>query len=192
MRKNPILLLCAIGAIGIVACVDKPTGLLPETKSSATALHYSSASDPSSQSISVSIGGFPHVSHDSTYTYWANVFGGTGPYTYDWFYSYCTVDPYTCSDQMPLMNAGTDSVPVEIYYPVGKVHLIVEVHDAQTYAFVGAADYKVANLGNPDGTGSSAFRCDLGEGYWPIVDFDGRHYRRNGCTGAREYDPSGG
>lgn len=195
MQLNKTVLLVVV-AIAAGACADTATSSSPSLRVPGSAPARSTSYNAATQSLGVSIGGYPHVSAPGTYTYWANVSGGTGPYTYDWFYSYCTNDTYECSDQMPLQNAGTDSVPVEIPDFVGKIHLIVHIYDSQGVPFAGSADYKVANLGNPDGTGGSGFKCDLGENYYPVADFPDsqnvtHHYRRDGCTGARVYDPTG-
>ncbi len=183
MRRSIALL---FAGIAIAACSDANTD---PVASSGKAQHDETA-------LSVSIGGYPHVEGEGTYIYWANVSGGVPPYSYAWFHSYCTNDTYECTDQMPLMNADGDSVPVEIPYFVGKVHLVVNVWDSQGSPVSGAAQYKVANFGNPNGTGGSGFQCDLGENAFPIwdpwatpPDGFGNHYRRNGCTGAREWQP---
>ncbi len=82
-------------------------------------------------------------------------------------------------------------MPVEIPYFVGKLHLVVHVYDAQSNAYAGSADLRVANLSN-DGGGGSGFKCQLPNEFYPVHDLaTNKHYRRNGCTGVKEYNPNG-
>jgi hypothetical protein len=182
----------SIVALLVAACADSGVG--PTRDASPTPLRQASFStyDASTQTLGVAIGGPPHVDEPGTYTYWANVSGGTGPYTYQWFYSYCQNDIYECSDQLPVPNGTGNSVPVEIPEFVWKLHLVVHVYDSQTVPYAGEADLYVVNLSNEGGAGSG-YKCDLGENFYPVPNFSvpPRHYRRNGCTGAKVYNPNG-
>jgi hypothetical protein len=127
---------------------------------------------------------------------------GPGQYHYDWFQEYCYGDggtPY-CSDLL-LVQSGADT-SFTVWYPasIGKMRIVLHMYDNQQGPQdPDAASGEKTTIGifppsytNPD------FTCDLGEHYYPVADFEPaffpdstKYYRRNGCTGAKEYSPTG-
>lgn len=202
--------LAIMGASLLAACsqIDSPnpTGpggklVVPKGPSFDVTANYSSTEDPSAQSLGILMHGpskaYFRENENGWYTFRATVSGGTGPYTYDWFQQYCYKrnqdgTPGYCSvlHRIPDVVQGLDSI--EKYYPpeMGRMDFVVHVYDAQTYAHVGTARRIVTNFMTSTPP-SSGFSCTIDEGtFYPVKDFDNRDYRRNGCTGAREYKPT--
>ena len=203
---RPATSLAIIGMSLIAACSqnDSPTGpagglAMPPGPSFNVTTNSSTTEDASTQSLSTSILG-PNKAYyrhyeDGWYSFRASVTGGTGPYTYDWFQQYCYKNnpdgtAGSCSSLYKFRSGvGLDSI--RIFFPpeMGRIDYVVHVYDAQTYAHVGTARHLVHNFMTSTPP-SSGFSCDIGEPFWPVKGFDGRYYRRNGCTGAREYQPT--
>lgn len=205
LKSAPTLAIIGISLIAACSQIDSPDptspgGYLavPQGPSFNVTANYSTTLDPSAQSLSTSILGpskaYFREHEDGWYTFRATVSGGTGPYTYDWFQQYCYANNPDgtsgyCSNLHRIPgDPGLDSI--EKFFPpeMGRMDFVVHVYDAQTYAHVGTARRLVTNF-MTDAPASSGFSCDIGEPFYPVKAFDGRYYRRNGCTGAREYQP---
>jgi hypothetical protein len=72
-----------------------------------------------------------------------------------------------------------------------KIRIVVHVYDAQSVPFAGAVERTTTNITGPQTYIAANGLCEAPSTFYPVRDFDGKHYRRNGCTGIREYDPSG-
>jgi hypothetical protein len=179
------LALC--GALTLAACgADAPSAPRDLTPDAPRLTAY----DAATRTLGVSLSGPNKVTSQTWITMKAYVSGGVGPYTYDWFQQYCYADISYCSPMSQIRyNTPDDSIFVEYPGEMRKMRFVVHVRDAQAVPFAGSESRIVINTTQSTIT-DSGFSCDLGESYYPIVDFDGRHYRRNGCTGAREYDPT--
>lgn len=165
----------------------------------------STAEDPNSQSLYTFINGpnktWVHTDTSSGwYSYIADAGGGDGAYSYDWFQQYCykTNPDGTAGYCSPMglirSGAGLDSIRIFFHPDVGRMDFVVQVYDTQTNRHVGTARRVVKNFMISSPPPSSGFGCDLGEHYFPhpvVIEDVTRWYRRNGCTGAREYSPTG-
>jgi hypothetical protein len=199
--------LAVIGMSLIAACsqIDSPdpTGpagglAMPRGPSFNVTENSSTTLDPSTESMGTSILGPSKAYFRSTesgwYSFRATVSGGIGPYTYDWFQQYCYKangdgTAGHCSTLYKIRSGvGLDSI--RIFFPpeMARIDFVVHVYDAQTYAHVGTARHLVNNFLTA-APPSSGFSCDIGEPFWPVKAFNGEYYRRNGCTGAREWKP---
>jgi hypothetical protein len=120
------------------------------------------------------------------------VSGGLGPYQYDWFKEYCYADSGWCSD-LYQTNSGIGLSSISVEYPgeMIKIRIVVHVYDAQSVPFAGAVERTTTNITGPQTYIAANGLCEAPSTFYPVRDFDGKHYRRNGCTGIREYDPSG-
>lgn len=165
--------------------------------------------------ITVTISGNQAVHESEAYPnltrYTATVTGGTGPYYYVWGARKCQKDTgyygnsqVICqSDYLTYAQGWGLSV---IDYPVlqedTEVHFLLELRDAPNGYVSGVGTYEVYGpyyalqfVGSPD----ADFQCSRKASWYPWEEWEfddgvwkrnGRAYRRNGCNGAREYDPA--
>ncbi len=153
--------------------------------------------DDASRTLAVSINGPNRVTSETSVTYRRIVSGGSGNYQYDWLREYCYGDggtPY-CSS-LELLQSGPDT-SFTIFYPaeIGKMRIVLHVWDDQQQPYSGSASRITLGI-FPPGYTNPDYTCDYGQGYYPIADYvpgfpdSTTYYRRNGCTGAREYAPT--
>lgn len=183
-----------LGMISIASCQsDAPTSPAMRSVPPAPAL---TVYDPASQTLSVAINGPNKSTAPGTLTWRRIVSGGSGNYRFDWFQAYCYNDIELCSD-LSLMQSGPDT-SFSVYYPanIGKMRIVLHVFDDQFDAFAGSSNRDVPNMVIQTPYTSPTYTCDYGQGYYPtpdrVIGFPDstRYYRRNGCTGQREYDPN--
>lgn len=152
--------------------------------------------DEASRTLGVSINGPNKATAPGNLTWRRIVSGGAGNYRYDWWQAYCYNDIEYCSP-LYLMQSGPDT-SFTVYYPsnIGKMEIALHVFDDQEVPFAGSASKDVVNMVVQTPYTNPNYTCDYGQGYYPVSDWpapnpdDTRYYRRNGCTGAREYDPN--
>jgi hypothetical protein len=183
-----------LGMISIAACQsDAPTS--PRMKSIPVA-PASTIYDPGSQTLGVAINGPSKSTAPGTLTWRRIVSGGSGNYRFDWFQAYCYNDIEFCSE-LSLMQSGPDT-SFSVYYPenIGKMRIVLHVFDDQLEAFAGSSNRDVPNMVIQTPYTNPNYTCDYGQGYYPVADIEPqfypdstKYYRRNGCTGAREYAP---
>ncbi len=190
-RTAYIATLAASFGLALAAgCVDSTPVSPRRAIGPATAGPLKTIEDDGSQLLGVQIIGLGRVPINTMELYSASVQGGQGPYYYDWFQSDCPEDG--CSPLLPLGGGwGRDTISAFVNQFDFNIHLVVHVYDSQGVPFAGSYEKLIIPTIAPSGTPPSDFSCDLGEHYYPIVDFDGKYYRRDGCTGARDPSPTG-
>jgi hypothetical protein len=135
-------------------------------------------------------------------TYTVSVTNGTGPYYFIWKWRYCVhVGGWQwieCQNNYGGLGSGwgLDSVAFDAYEEDVKYDLLVEVYDAQGGVISGVDGMEIIGpsnyqLGFGPYSGDIGFQCS-GGGYgiqeWSNGQPTNRQYRRNRCSGAREYN----
>jgi hypothetical protein len=137
--------------------------------------------------------------HDGYYWAHFNVSGGTPPYQKTLFLQYCNYGyspmmPSDCSELNEWVTTTADSVLLEIHSDFWRYRFVAHVMDAQGYAMSGAANKVMVGPAGPGASeNDSGMSCayDAPADWYPVQAFNGKHYRRNGCTGGRDYNPNG-
>lgn len=173
------------------ACTQElPTSRANEALSEVPPIPSASVSDPSTGTLGASISGYNKFMSPGPITYTSGVSGGVGPYRYDWFVQRCDWNG-SCSPSL-LYDSGNGMTSTSVYASADDMLIRVSLHvfDSQTYAFVGGASKQTINGvdGSADSGAGFDQSCELPSGFYPVLDYDTRHFRRNVCTGTREYD----
>ena len=161
-----------------------------------------SVADPNTATLGVTVSGPNKYTERTTgyHTYRASVTGGVGPYYFDWYAEYC----YTLQDCYgPAWVGGGwgDSTHVEnLILDYRTVRVYAHVYDSQApYAYAGQSNVRTINFSTATSDGGIVWNCTIGGTYYPVLgsrydDYGSPmgdwHYRRNLCTGAREYSPT--
>lgn len=209
-RHLPTVLLLALLAGCADATTDSRTARPPVE--AGARLTTGTATDP----ISVTISGDQAVSEFEAYPhqltrYTATVSGGTGPYYYVWGSRKCQKDTsyygetqVICgSDYMTYKSGwGVSQIDFPVLQEDTEVHFLLELRESPDGYVSGVGTYEVFGpyyalqfFGSAD----ADFQCSRTASWYPWEEWkyddgawkpSGRTYRRNGCTGAREFDPA--
>lgn len=184
---------------GAVACSSEaPTSATAQRAITPTGgPNFFTSEDPSTKSLWTRVVGPTKITEAGDVTYRAAVSGGVGPYRYDWHQQYCYPNS-TCSESY-LIRSTWEVDTIQVYFPseMHRFRFIVHVRDSQAEPHAGVATRTTVNMIYNE-SGGSEFSCNLEQDYYPIADWPPNpehhpdsttYYRRNGCTGEREYGP---
>lgn len=186
-------LFAVVLAASLSACVSDSTTSPRRFESPRQSL-MNTVYDYSTQTLGVSTSGVNHYNSAGSYTYTGGVTGGTPPYTYDWFMSYCTADYSFCSDLSEIQGGTSNQVSLNLTADYSEVHLQLHVYDSSGLEFSGSASpLRVINtIPSANVTSqNSLFICEPDFSFYPVLDFNGKHFRRDLCDGTVHYDPTG-
>lgn len=185
-RRPEVALAAVVLAVSLAGCAEPAA---PKLRSASPPRF--TALDSSTKTLYVAIMGVNRVYSEGYYTFKANVQGtSSSNLHYDWLQQYCYNDFEYCSDFALIQSSvGVDSISIEYPANIGKMRLALEVWDDQTAPWSGEATKTIIGP-SPVYYTNPTFGCQFEDTlYYPIKDFDGRYYRRDGCTGERVYQP---
>ena len=148
--------------------------------------------DASTRTLGVTIGNTYRFTADTYRTLTSSLVGGNGTYYYKWFIQPC-FGTY-CDDQYLWDEGwGMSSVNLHLTADMSWVKVSLEVFDSPDLPYSGSTGATIIGPA-PQNTGAN-FKCELGFDDYPIHDYDPTTrtyigYYRDGCTGARVYDPA--
>lgn len=159
---------------------------------------------PLTVSVTSDVGDVPAVLQTSgNHSFTASVSGGSGSYTYRWFWRDCRANatPH-CASNYSWTTAYGATFTLDISGWAYLVHVVVEVKDVADGGSSGRNATTWEGPHNPPegaGGGGEGLKCDLGSLGWayPFAETTwngsgfvptGRNYRRGVCSGAKEFD----